>query len=164
MGRPSKAQAWLTDERLSLLRSYKRAGLTDEQVAEKIGIKPPTLIDWKKRFPQVSEALKSGFEDLVANAEDALYSKFTVQTVTEEIEEAWVNADGEVKKHKTVKKKQVLPDTTAIIFFLKSKANWKDGNEIKAVIDGISFERKKEIEALFDEPITKAETTEQSGN
>jgi len=150
MPKPSKVKGWLSEDRLNLLRHWKRNGLRDDEIAEKIGIRPRTLWDWKQAYPQISTALKNGFEDLVIDAEEALFSKFQIQTLTEEKEEVWQGPDGTIKKHKIVTKKQIPPDTTAIIFFLKSKANWKDGNEIRAVIDGISLDRRKEIEALFD--------------
>jgi hypothetical protein len=150
MPKPTKAQGWLTDERLALLRHWKRSGLTDEEISEKIGIQPRTLRDWKNRYPPITASLKNGFEDLVVDAEEALYSRFKTQTLIEEKEEIWQGSDGQIKKHKIITKKQIPPDTTAIIFFLKSKANWKDGNEIKAVIEGINVDRRKKIEALFD--------------
>lgn len=130
MGRPSKAQQWLSDDGLALLEHWKRNDLTDAEIAKRIGIKAPTLIDWKKRFPQISEALKKGSEYSVADAERALISKFKVTTIKEKKTETWENADGTKRKHVVTTEKQVMPDTTAIIFFLKAKAGWRDDQEI----------------------------------
>lgn len=129
-GRPSKVQQWLTEDGLSLLTHWKRNDLTDAEIASRIGIKPPTLFDWKTRYPRISEALKKGMDYSIADAEKALVEKFKVQTLTEEKEEIWQDAEGRTKKHKIVTKRQVPPDTTAIIFFLKAKAGWRDNADI----------------------------------
>lgn len=66
---------WLTKEGLMLLQGWKRDGLTDEQIAEKIGIKRPTLYDWKKKYPDISDALKRGKETVNFAVENALLKK-----------------------------------------------------------------------------------------
>ena len=149
MGRPSKAEAWITEDGLKMVTHWKREGLTDEEIAKKIGIAPPTLKDWKDRFPSFSEAIKKGFEESLIQAEEALMSRFTVQTITEEKEEVWQDGDGRLKKHKTITKKQVMPDTTAIIFYLKSKGGWRDNVDLTKAVDTIPAERRREIEEAF---------------
>ena len=42
-----------------LLDVWARDGLTDEQIAKNMGICRDTLIQWKKRFPDISDTLKS---------------------------------------------------------------------------------------------------------
>lgn len=150
MPRNSKARAWLEKDRLQMLRHWKRAGLTDADVAKKIGIAPPTLKDWKNRYPSIAEALQKGFEELVGDAEEALLSRFVTQTIVEEKEEAWQDQNGTVKKHKTVTKKQVLPDTTAIIFFLKAKGGWRDNADLTKITSSISEQRRRELEDAFN--------------
>ena len=133
-----------------MIEHWKRNGLSDQEIAKKIGIAPSTLIDWRKKYPQITEALKKGFDSLLADAENALMSKFEVQTITEEREEAWVQADGTVKKHKIITKKQVLPDTTAIIFFLKAKGGWRDNVDLTKSVSGITNERRRELDEAFN--------------
>lgn len=130
MARPSKADQWLTDDGLLLLEHWKRNDLSDAEIAKRIGISGKTLCTWKERYLQISSALKKGLDYAVADAEKALVEKFKVQTITEEKEEVWKNDDGTIKKHKIVTKKQIAPDTTAIIFFLKAKGGWRDNFEI----------------------------------
>ena len=146
-GKPSKVEQWMTGDGLSLLTSWKRAGLTDAQIAQKIGITDRALRNWKRKHLPISSALKKGIEYCIADAEEALISKFQTQTITEEKEEVWQDEDGQIRKHKTVTKKQVLPDTTAIIFFLKAKAGWHEVIEQK--VTTISDERRKELEDFF---------------
>ncbi len=150
MGRPSKAAAWTTEDRLQLITHWKRGGLTDKEVAEKIGIKQSTLVDWRNRYPQIYEALKKGFEESVIEAENALFSRFVKQTITEEKIEMWELPTGEVKKHKIVTKKEVLPDTTAIIFYLKAKGGWRDNMDLTKGTNAITDQRRKEIEEAFN--------------
>ena len=53
---------WLEPDNLVLLQGWKRNGLTDEQIAQNIGIRRETLCTWKKRFPNINNALKRGRE------------------------------------------------------------------------------------------------------
>ena len=55
-----KYQRWLEPDGLLLLEGWARDGLTDEQLAGKMGINPATLYDWKNKYPKISEALKKG--------------------------------------------------------------------------------------------------------
>ena len=57
-----KYHDWITEEGLLLLEGWARDGLTDEQIAAKMGIVTSTLYDWKKRFSEISETLKRGKE------------------------------------------------------------------------------------------------------
>ena len=53
---------WLEPDNLVLLQGWKRNGLTDEQIAQNIGIRRETLYAWRKRFPNINNALKRGRE------------------------------------------------------------------------------------------------------
>ena len=57
-----KFEYWLTEDGLTLLEGWARDGLTDEQIAENIGISRSTLSDWKNKFSDISDALKKGKE------------------------------------------------------------------------------------------------------
>ena len=67
-----KYEYWLTDDGLTLLRDWARAGLTDEELTVEIGINRTTLYDWKRRFPDISDALKKGKRVVDAVAEERL--------------------------------------------------------------------------------------------
>ena len=70
-----KYQEWLTPEGLLKIEGWARDGLVDEQIAQNIGIRAATLYEWKKRFPQFSEALKKGKEVVDYQVENALLNK-----------------------------------------------------------------------------------------
>ena len=67
-----KYQKWLEPENLILLEGWARDGLTDEQIAKKIGINRDTLNDWKKKYPVISDTLKKGKEVVDYQVENAL--------------------------------------------------------------------------------------------
>ena len=137
-----KYEYWLTPEGLLKLEGWARDGLTDEQIAEMIRVGTRTLYEWKQRYPQISQSLKKGKEVVDRQVENALLKRalgYTYDEVTIE--------DGVETKRVT---KEVVPDTTAQIFWLKNRkpAEWRDKQNIevsKPMDDTI-----KELEAFFD--------------
>ena len=55
-----KYEQWLTEEGLLQLEAWARNGLTDEQIAANMGICRDTLIQWKKKYSDISDTLKRG--------------------------------------------------------------------------------------------------------
>lgn len=149
MGRPSKVEQWLTEDGLLLLTHWKRNDLSDIEIAKRIGISDKTLRTWKEKYIPISSALKKGLEYCVSDAEKALIEKFKKQTITEEREEIWQDENGSLKKHKTVTKKTVMPDTTAIIFFLKAKGGWRDNADAGGSNAVITDAKRAELDEYF---------------
>lgn len=75
-------QKWLEPENLLLLQGWKRDGLTDEQIAEKIGISPRTLERWKNNHSQICQVLKVGKEQANFIIENELFKKAKNGNVT----------------------------------------------------------------------------------
>ena len=122
-----KYEYWLTEDGLTLLGGWARDGLTDEQLAEKMGIGTRTLYDWKSRYPQISQALKKGKEIVDTRVENALLKRALGYDFQEErIERS--GKDG-VKVTQTLK--HIPGDTTAQIFWLKNRRpdRWRDKPE-----------------------------------
>lgn len=69
-----KYQYWLTSEGLTLLEGWARDGLTDEQMAQRMGITAKTLYEWKKQYGKICETLKKGKEVVDYQVENALLS------------------------------------------------------------------------------------------
>ena len=128
-----KFEYWLTEDGLTLLEGWARDGLTDEQLAEKIGINRATLYDWKKKYPNISNALKKGKEIVDIQVENALLKRALGYSYTETVVET--NEDG-VKHRETVK--FIPPDTTAQIFWLKNRRpdKWRDKPAAEKNADG----------------------------
>lgn len=121
-----KFEYWLTKDGLTLLEGWALDGLTDEQLAERIGINRATLYDWKKKYPNISDALKKGKEIVDFEVENALLKRALGYSYTEVMDET--SEDG-VKHRETVK--FIPPDTTAQIFWLKNRRpdKWRDKPE-----------------------------------
>lgn len=135
VGRPSKIDQWLTDDGLNFLSYCKQTGLTDAQIAEKIGISDGSLRAWKRRFPPIYNALKKGKEFAIADAYKALTSMFKVQKLTEVTTQEWIDSEGNKHQTITTKVKEIPPEKTAVIFYMKAQAGWRDNIEIVDTAD-----------------------------
>ena len=119
-----KYEKWLTDEGLNLLEGWARDGLTDEQVAEKIGVRRETLYDWKKRYPNISNALKKGKEVVDNEVENALLKR----ALGYSYKEIKTKEENGIITETVTTEKEVVPDVTAQIFWLKNRRpnKWRD--------------------------------------
>ena len=73
---------WLEPDNLIKHRSWARDGLTNEQIAKKIGVKRQTFQRWLSTYSDMSDALKKGKEIVDAEIEDSLISIMKKHTVT----------------------------------------------------------------------------------
>ena len=123
-----KYEYWLSPDGLLLLEAYARDGLTDEQIAKNLDITPSTLYEWKRRYSEISEALKKGKEVVDIEVENALLKRALGYSYEEKKVE--VSEEG-TKVTKTIK--EVVPDTTAQIFWLKNRRpeQWRDKQDIE---------------------------------
>ena len=142
-----KYEYWLTPEGLLKLEGWARDGLTEEQISNNAGINPATLYAWKQRYPEISESLKKGKEVVDRQVENALLKR----ALGYEYEEVKEKFEGGVMTERTVTKKEVVPDTTAQIFWLKNRKRevWSDRQNIELsqpIDDSI-----KEMEAYFEQ-------------
>ena len=130
MAAKGKYADWLTPEGLLKIEGWARDGLIDEQIAKNMGIHVGTLYDWKNRFPEFSEVLKRGKEVVDREVENALLKRALGYEYTETTREAVRDPDSDEVKMQVTKKvtKQVVPDTTAQIFWLKNRKpdKWRD--------------------------------------
>src|SRR5690625_2099651 len=124
-GRRGKYHAWIAPEGLIKLEGWARDGLTNEQISHNVGINPDTLYTWIKKYPEISESLKRGKEVIDRQVENALLKRalgYRFEEVTFEY--------GEETKRVI---KEVSPDTTAQIFWLKNRktVEWRDKQQIE---------------------------------
>lgn len=120
----SKANEWLTQDKLTLLTAWARDGLTDKQIATNMGINVSTLYDYKNKYSDISNSLKKGKEVVDIEVENALLKRamgYKYDEVTKELR------DGELVETKRVTK-EVQADTTAQIYWLKNRKpdKWRD--------------------------------------
>ena len=130
-----KYEKWLEPDGLLLLEAWARDGLTDEQIAHNMGITRETLRVWKNKFSVISAALKRGKEVVDVEVENALLKRALGYTYTETTKERGVNPEtGKVELITTkVVTKEVVPDTTAQIFWLKNRRPdlWRDKQNVE---------------------------------
>ena len=134
-GRKGKYEYWISPDGLLLIEGWARDGLSKEQIAKNIGVRLETILEWEKRFPQLSEVIKKGREVVVRELENALIKRakgYEVEETTEELRFNRQTGQNELEIVKRVKK-HVAPDTGAIAFALKnySPDKWRDRKDIE---------------------------------
>lgn len=154
-----KYEYWLTAEGLLQLGGWARNGLTDEQIAHNIGITRKTLAEWKNKYSDISDTLKINKEIVDTQVENALLKRALGYSFTETTKERKLNDT--IGKYEMVTTKEVVkevtPDTTAQIFWLKNRKpeEWRDKKDvavegnINSVVSSMSDEALDErIESL----------------
>lgn len=129
-----KYQEWLTEEGLLQLESWARDGLTDEQIAANMGVNVATLYRYKQSYCEICNALKRGKAVVDIQVENALLKRALGYTYKEVTREKVFNPETgqyELMPTKEVTK-EVVPDTTAQIFWLKNRRpeQWRDKRDV----------------------------------
>lgn len=141
-GARGKYHEWLTKEGLTLIEGWAKDGLTDEQIATNMGVTTTTLYDWKKKYADFSDALKKGKETSDYEVENALFKSATGYEY-EERKEVQEVVDGVMRKRVEITRKQVPPNATSAIFWLKNRKPDKWRNKQKIEISKLQAEIKK---------------------
>lgn len=136
----SRADEWRTEEGLTRLRGWARDGLTNEHIAQMVGVSAQTLYTWMNKYVDILEALKKGKDVADREIEEALFKKakgytlkikkpIKVKKVT--FDKAGRKLSEEEKVEYADEEVHVPPDTTAQIFWLKNRkpAEWRDKRE-----------------------------------
>lgn len=123
----AKYTEWITEEGLLKIEGWARDGLTDKQIAENMVVAERTFTDWKKKFSAISAVLKKGKEVIDRQVENALLKRalgYEYVETTKELTDLGLTVTKQVTK-------QVAPDTTAQIFWLKNRKpqEWRDKKE-----------------------------------
>jgi transposase-like protein len=146
---PGKYHDWTTEEGLLKIEGWARDGLTDEQIAHNIGIVPSTLYEWKKKYSEISEALKKGKEVIDRQVENALLKR-ALGYEYEEVKQI-IEKDEKGKDRKRIEKtvKKVIPDVTAQIFWLKNRKpnEWKDRRDVS--VDGTIDTKVSKLDSIL---------------
>lgn len=142
-----KYEYWLTPEGLLKLEGWARDGLTDEQIAENMGITRSTLNEWKKKYSDISDTLKRGKEVVDIQVENALLKRalgYSYKETTHEL------IEGGMQVTKVVEK-EVIPDTTAQIFWLKNRRpdKWRDKQDVQ--VSGSLEAEKTKLDDLIQQ-------------
>jgi hypothetical protein len=130
-----KYEQWLTEEGLLQLEAWARNGLTNEQIAANMGITRETLRVWCNTYPVISATLKRGKEVVDIQVENALLKRALGYSYKEITRESQFNPQTEQYEMVVTKEitKEVVPDTTAQIFWLKNRKpdEWRDKKDVE---------------------------------
>jgi hypothetical protein len=152
-GRKKKWDELNMPSKLEIVEGWARNGATDLDMIEALGIGKDTFYLWKKEHPEFAEAVSRGKEVADIQVENALFKRALGYTYDETTKEMGVvveggriqfDDEGNPRKELQVTKvvtKQVNPDVTAQIFWLKNRkpAEWRDKQEIKHTGGPVSF-------------------------
>lgn len=124
-----KIKKWLEPEALALLEVWAREGMSEEEIAAGAGVALKTLREWKRKYPEISAALEKG-EGSEAKVEGSLLRRavgYRYNEVTQELKKDAVTGETRLTVTKIVTK-EVQPDTTALMFWLKNRRPelWRD--------------------------------------
>lgn len=110
--------------KLLLIEAWARDGLTDIQMAEKLGISEASFYKYRNEHEEFTEALKNGKEIIDTMVENALLKA----ALGYEYEERKITEEGVERM-----KKVAHPNTTALIFWLKNRKprEWRDKQELE---------------------------------
>ena len=127
---------WIQPDGLLMICAWTRDGMTDEQIAKKMDISTSTLYEWKKKYPEISEALKKNKAIVDVEAENALYKRALgekkIIKKPIKVKEILYKDGKRVSEKEKVKYVQetvyIPPDVTALIFWLKNRKPevWRD--------------------------------------
>lgn len=124
-----------------LAENYAQQGLIDEEIAAKLGIAVCTFYEYQKKYSEFSEAIKRGKKPVDVEVEKSLLKRAKGYEYEETTVE-YKPPQSEDEKAKPIKvkktKKEVIPDVTAQIFWLKNRQpdKWRDKQDIDAIVKG----------------------------
>lgn len=119
-----KPEEWLEPDKLLLLEGWARDGLFDKQICKNMGVSEATLTNYKRKYPEIKEALRKGKEVVDIEVENAMFKRAVGYTIT--INEQKIDKDGFV--HDLKRDVHIPGDVTAQIFWLKNRRRqqWRD--------------------------------------
>jgi hypothetical protein len=130
MARPTKYDTHVKPK-LELVIGWARDGLTDEQVANNLGISTTAYYEYKLKYVEFTDALKKGKEVSDYEVEGSLFKRANGYTYDETTREnKFIDGEWQMVTTKIVTK-QVAADPTSMIFWLKNRKSeqWRDRHE-----------------------------------
>lgn len=123
VGRRGKYEDWLTEDGLLKVQGWARDGLSNEQIAHNMGVSAKTLCEWQNRFGEFRNAIKKGKEVVDREVENAMLKRALGYEYDEVTQEPVTDKDTGITEMRVTKRvtKQIVPDVTAQIFWLKNR-------------------------------------------
>lgn len=117
------ARSKIDDINLIEVEKLASRGLTQQQIADALGISDRTLRKYRDQFSDFSDAIKKGKAKGIARVTNKLFEKIETG------------------------------DTTSIIFFLKTQGGWKEASKVEHTIDDTNQSNQLDLEKLSDEEL-----------
>lgn len=162
----SKVDEWLKEEKLELLSCWAR-DFTLSDIAKKVGVSEKTLITWRKKYPEIEQAIKDGKEIVDYRVESALlkvalgYMTADVKTIISPPDK---NGNRAIRVEKT--EREVPPNPTAIMCWLNNRKpeQWKRNRDMMHTEDKdnnivVNIIRKGDNDSNEDEDWTASAST-----
>ena len=139
--------------KLDLVVGWCRRGLTNEQIADNLGITPQSFYNYQKRHEEFADAIDKGREETEIHIENALVKRalgYSYKEVTRERKLVLNPETGEQEYKLVVTKsvtKHVVPDVGACQYYLEHRApkRWEkvpqqylDSNQVNSDIKSIA--------------------------
>ena len=117
----------------ALAEGWARDGLSDAQIAEKLGIAASTFYEYQQQYPEFSEAVRRGKAPVDRQVENALLKRALGYEYTERQVET--DGDGNPIKQKVVRK-EVAGDVAAQKFWLANRMpeKWRERHHVEAAV------------------------------
>jgi len=154
-----KYQEWLEPDNLLRLSAWARDGLTDKDIADNMDINVSTLYEWRKKYPEINEALSKSKDVADIKVVNALFKKCEGFKTT--IRRAFKIKDVIYKDGKRIKETErieyaeeeiyIPPDTAAIKFWLinRKSESWKsDPDKNNSNIEPVKVQLVGELDEL----------------
>lgn len=136
-------------DKLTLVEGWARDGLTNEQIADNLGIGKTTFYRMIKEHSELLEHLKKGKEVIDYEVENALLKRALGYKYEEKTYESIYNKELDMYTEELTKRvtKQVAPDTTALIFWLKNRKpkQWRDKVDIEGETNKETLNKLDEV-------------------
>lgn len=134
------ATYWLEEDNLMLLECWARDGYTFQDIANKIGVSESTLKMWRKKYPEINEALRKGREIIDYKVENALL-KSALGYKTKEVKVTTIMRHGKViETQRETLEKTMAPNVSACQCWLYNRLpkKWKNMNSRSNFLEEMS--------------------------
>lgn len=141
MARKSKYAEYVKPMLLKITE-WSKSGATDEEICTALGIAQSTFYEYKKKYPELSEALRTGRQNVVLNIKAALYKR----AIGFEYEERRGTQKNGQLTNIEIYKRYYPPDTTAAQLLLRNyDKTWRDKDVITSDLKQQEIDLRKAI-------------------
>lgn len=140
------AEDWIDEDHLILIEGWSRDGYSYTDIANKIGISNGALVNWRTKYPEIANALKSGREIVDYKVENALLKSALGYTTQESKVTILMRGSKVVEKTTETLTKEQAPNVLAIQTWLYNRLpnKWKNTRN-RSLIDELDEDTNIEI-------------------